>query len=945
MLTFGALGFVSPAILIALVALPVLWWMLRAVPPAPVRRRFPGIALLLGLHERDPESQRTPWWLLLLRIGALAALILALAGPVLNPQPSEPGSGPLLVVMDASWASAANWPQHIERAGQALAEARREGRTVAVVTLTAPPADPLAFRGAEHWQERLAALAPQPVAPHPDLPDWVSALPAQVDTLWLSDGLAHEGRGTLHDALSQRGRVRVFEPRRGVLALAPARFDGGSVSVPVRRSDHDTAPTTLDLVAIGPDPAGTERELARAEAAFAAGETETVAEFALQPELRNRVTRFQIVDRRGAGATSLTDDGLRRRKVGLLDTRDDTEALALLTPLHYLRQALAPGTDLIEDAGIDELLLSAPDVIVLADMPGLSDDETTALLDWVDDGGLLLRFAGPRMAAAGQDDAVGAANLRPDDPLLPVPLRMGGRTVGGAMSWGEPRRLAPFRDDTPFAGLSVPEDVEIRAQVLAQPDPELAERSIAELADGTPLVTRRMQGAGQIVLFHVTANAEWSSLPLSGLFVDMLERLSVSARGSQPEPADMAGTDWQLETRIDGFGQLHRASDRPAIDGAVLSDALIGARPLDADLAPGLYAGPSRRVALNATDATTRLDAARWTPGTEIETGLSRPEQPLAGYFLALTAMLLMADALATLALGGRLVRTAIAVLALGMVAIVPAADAQTGDRAAQSSPDTSDGPVDARILEATESVVLAHVATGDARVDEIARAGLEGLSEALFRRSSVEPGAPMEVDPETDELALFPFLYWPIVETSPIPSSDGYARLNRYLRSGGMILFDTRDAEVARLSGTTPEARRLRAIAAGLDIPPLEPVPSDHVLTRTFYLLSDFPGRHANSTVWVEAARADAERAEGMPFRELNDGVTPVVIGGNDWAAAWAIDEDGLPLLPVGRGMTGERQREMALRFGVNLIMHVLSGNYKSDQVHVPALLERLGQ
>ena len=81
------------------------------------------------------------------------------------------------------------------------------------------------------------------------------------------------------------------------------------------------------------------------------------------------------------------------------------------------------------------------------------------------------------------------------------------------------------------------------------------------------------------------------------------------------------------------------------------------------------------------------------------------------------------------------------------------------------------------------------------------------------------------------------------------------------------------------------------------------------------------------------------------MPFRNLNDGVTPVVIGGNDWARAWAVTANGAPMFPVGRGAAGERQREIALRFGVNLIMHVLTGNYKSDQVHVPDLLDRLGQ
>lgn len=159
------------------------------------------------------------------------------------------------------------------------------------------------------------------------------------------------------------------------------------------------------------------------------------------------------------------------------------------------------------------------------------------------------------------------------------------------------------------------------------------------------------------------------------------------------------------------------------------------------------------------------------------------------------------------------------------------------------------------------------------------------------------------------------------------------------------MILFDTRDAGRPASGSASPAAQRLQQLALPLDIPPLEPLPSDHVLTRAFYLLQDFPGRHPRGALWVEAAPADAQQVEGIPFRDLNDGVTPVVIGGNDWAAAWAVDTNGRPMLPVGRGYAGERQRELAYRFGVNLVMHVLTGNYKSDQVHVPALLERLGQ
>ncbi|MCC0081740.1 MAG: DUF4159 domain-containing protein [Rhodobacter sp.] len=932
-MNLAALGFAAPWVLWALVALPILWWLLRAVPPAPVRRRFPGVALLLGLRDKDPESQRTPWWLLLLRVAALAALILALAGPVLNPSRVVPGQGPLLVVMDASWASARDWPRRIERVTQALEAAQRAGRTVSVVELTDPPAVAPEFRAADHWRERLPGLMPRPWSPASDLPAWTADLPPGTETLWISDGLARDGRAALLAALAGSGPVSVFEPATPVLALAPPVFDGQAVTVTARRTPGGVQELTLN--ALGRDPAGAERVLDHAALRFAAGAVNADARFDLPPELRNRVTRFQIDGARGAGTVALTDDSLQRRKVALLSVREGSERLALLSPLHYLREALRPSADVIESASLDDLLLAGPDVIVLADMPGLTEGESQALLHWVEEGGLLLRFAGPRMAGAGASAALGGGGGgQQDDPLLPVRLRAGGRTVGGAMSWGDPRSLAPFPDQSPFVGLPVPADVGIRAQVLAQPGPDLAAHTIAALADGTPLVTRAARGAGQVVLFHVTANAEWSNLPLSGLFVQMLDRLAISTRGARPDAGDLAGTHWQPQEVMDGFGLLSRADDRAAVPGEDLAPVLSGERQPGPDLQPGLYAGTALRIAVNATDAQTPLTPAQWPLGTVVETGARQAEVPLAGYLFAAAAAVLILDALATLALGGRLLRAAMLVFALGLAASPRAqAQAPTGD-------------VDPRILQATENVVLAAVATGDPQVDAVALAGLRGLSDALYARSSVEPGDPMRVDIETDELSVFPFLYWPVTADSPLPSAQAYDKLNRYLRTGGMILFDTRDAEQARLTGgTTAAGRRLQDIAAGLDIPPLEPVPADHVLTRTFYLLTDFPGRYQGGTVWVESAPADAQQAEGMPFRNLNDGVSPVVVGSNDWASAWAVDEQGVPMAQVGRGTTGERQREMAMRFGVNLIMYVLSGNYKSDQVHVPALLERLGQ
>lgn len=926
----GPLGFTAPLILTALVVLPVLWFLLRAVPPAPIRRRFPGVALLLGLKDEETVTDKTPWWLLLLRAAAIAALIFGFAGPVLNPEPQRAGSGPLLIVVDGTWADAADWPRRVERMEALLSEAARAGRPAAVVTLADLPKSGSApqFQAADAWNTRLPAIQPRPWEPQPEAVDaFIAALPGDgFETYWLSDGLARETRAPLLAAFEARGTVTVYEPPHAILALKPPAYRDGLIALEALRPPGGPA-QTVDIAAFGRDPAGIERELARGSAEFGAGDVAAPLELSLPPELRNRITRFEVPGQRSAAAVSLTDDALKRRKVAIVAARSDREGLALLSPTHFLREALQPTADLMEGP-LEDMLLASPDVIIMPDIARVSEEETAKILAWMEEGGLLLRFAGPALAASD-------VSRTTEDPLLPVRLREGGRSVGGAMSWGEPKALRAFAPGSPFFGLTLPGDVAVTAQVMAQPDPQLAERTIASLTDGTPLVTRKAVGQGQVVLFHVTANAEWSTVPLSGLFVQMLERLAVSAGRTGGEGGEMAGTTWVAEELIDAFGRVGKAGTLPGIPGEVLEAAAPGpAAP------PGLYSGDDRRIARNVTRADSVLEPAVWPAGVQVEGAVVTTERDLKGSVLSAGIVLLLVDLLLSLwlsgRLGGRVGRAGATAAALLAALALPAA----GPARAQET-----GGADGFAMAATSDVVLAYVMTGDAQVDRVAEAGLEGLSQRLSERTSVEPGAPIGVNLERDELAFFPFLYWPVTADQPIPSAHAYANLNRYLRSGGLILFDTRDADMAGTGGQTPEGRRLALIAAPLDIPPLEKLPPDHVLTRTFYLLQDFPGRFNSHDIWVEAAPADAEQVEGMPFRNLNDGVTPVVIGGNDWASAWAVSDSGMPLMAIGRGTSGERQREIAARFGINLIMHVLTGNYKSDQVHVPALLDRLGQ
>ncbi|MGE4612342.1 MAG: DUF4159 domain-containing protein [Paracoccaceae bacterium] len=896
----SGLAFLNPWLLAGLLVLPLLWWLLRATPPSPKHLRFPGVNLLIGLRDVETMPHKTPIWLLILRMLAVAAAITAFAGPVLNPEVRSEDDGPLLILMDGGWASANDWADRIEVIETLLDQAARAGRPTVFASVSQPLPQEMPYKDARDWLPTVRGLQPQAWAPdRAAVVDWLNH-GAEFDTIWLTDGLRHEGVD-LAATLSAKGALRLIGTVNRPLGLLPLQLDAGQLTVKVIGGAGVDEMVTA--TAFGPAPNGAEVAFSSASGTLLAGENSTELVFDMPLELTNRVTRVVLQGQGSAGAVALADDSSRRRKVALVGSSID-EGPQLTAPMHYLRKALQPNAALIE-GNLNDVLLSAPDVIILPDIGNLSPRSASSLLEWVERGGLLVRFAGPRLAKEG-------AGQVEDDPLLPVRLRAGGRTLGGAMAWNTPKHMQPFPANSPFFGLTVPNDIEVFAQVVAQPSPALAVRSLATLEDGTPVVTARTQGDGRVALFHVTANAEWSSLPLSGLFVQMLERLSISSASSSDTHAVLAGRVWMPERVLDGFGRLGAVDNAAPVTGERLAE------PVGRDARPGLYTSGDLGVTVNVLRVGDRL-AAMDAP---IELIGQTSEQSLKPWFLMAAVVLFMLDILGTLWVTGRLSNSG-AMRAAGVILLVgllPAPDASADE---------------ARAILAANDTVLAYVITGDANIDMVSAAGLLGLGNILTERTSVEPVAPIGVNVETDDITVLPLLYWPITPQQSGLTDTAVTKLNRYLASGGMIVFDTRDAHLGSGFGVqTPNGRALQRLTESLDIPPLIPVPEGHVLTRAFYLLQDFPGRWIGPSVWVAAGGGAS-----------NDGVSPVVIGANDWASAWAVTDSGQPMFPVGRGLTGQRQREVSWRFGVNLVMYVLTGNYKADQVHVPAFLERLGQ
>ena len=913
---FSSLSFLFPWLLGALAIVPALWWLLRVTPPRPQVVRFPAFFLLRDLQVASKAPARTPWWLLLLRCLLVMFFILALAEPVSRLQSNIPGEAdaPVMVIVDNGWSAAVNWDKRLSRIKSMLAPLQRSERNVYIApTAAAPDAAAPALLGpmtAAAAQETIAGLLPQAwPAQHGSVAALIGELPADQRpgyAVFFSDGSSRSSMDTqeMIAALTQSGAV--VELVQDDTVNRPAllrRIDEtpGQLAFEVELLKARDQQTSMMLVATS-DSGALIDEL---RFAIPAGEKTTRIDWLMDEGLREEVARIALREPQMASTVYLTDAQWRQRPVGVITDSGQKDNASFLNEVYYLKRALEGDSTLAMDS-VDALMEQQRAVMIWPDSAPLTAPDRAKLLEWVEQGGFLIRFAGPTLAA------------NPDDALLPVNLRAGQRAMEGALTWEKPVVLGAIAETSPFYGLDIPPDVTVTRQVLASPDPETFERTWLQLADGTPLITGGAIGKGSIALIHTTAGPDWSNFCYSGLYVDVLRRMVALSRGISDYRAALTLAPLQV---MDGYGRL-----QPPASGSIASviDTKGDYEP-SSRTPPGIY-GDSQQFQVYTLGQ--HLSGLYPLPSFDQKitrsTYAAQGEENYKPLLLKLALLLLVADLLATLVLRGFIALPAIAnwrkTTAAGVVLaclfmVAPAQAQDVPDDAARAS-----------------NIYLAFVETGDQSVDQISRNGLESLARILTARTSIRVRGVVGVDPEIDKLYTYPFIYWPMTSSQRPLSLTAAQEVQSYMTRGGTVLFDTRDLQFGDIDGQTVGVEHLRALTQSLQIPALMQVEKGHILTKSFYLLDSFPGLYAGGKLWVE--------------KDPNanyDSITSVVIGGNDWASAWSDDAADRARLPVQPG--GDRQREMALRFGVNLVMVTLTGNYKADQVHVPFILQRLGQ
>lgn len=930
------LAFASPWVLTALITLPLIWLLLRLTPPKPQNEIFPPLVVLEKLVPKEETPAQSPWWLILLRLLMAALVIFAMAGPIWNPKKKILNhSGSILLVLDDGWASGPLWETIKETALNIVLEAEKTNRLITLVTTSDPQSASNNPQSADEVSAIIEASVNRSI--RPDFTNLTEKIREIFNSstfgeiIYLSDGLnrAPESGKLINQLEKFNQPINVLTPDITKLAILsdiqnrPAKMTG-KVSRPL-----NTSMLPLRIKAYDKDGL----VVAQSPVIIRDGKKTAEFEFSGPVELRNQIVRISIENNTHAGAVQLLDDSNRRRIVGLISGQSSDISQPLLSPLYYINRALAPFSDIrISDTSnldkaADELIRQNVSAIIMTDIGTISAETNAKLEKFVSQGGLIIRFAGPRLAA------------NPESTLLPVDLIKGDRFIGGALSWETPKKIAPFEPNSPFFGLSEPKNIVVSRQVLALQSRDLENRTWARLEDGTPLITAKQMGAGWIILFHVNADNNWSNLPLSGSFVEMLRRSINLSKSSIKANSQSTGLRLPALETLNGKGSLTPPSSsvKPLIvkNGVELATSL--------ENPPGLYGTKDGYRALNLIrkdDVIASLDPLLNGKTITRHYYSGQTSFIFKPWLLFAASLLFLIDCLAVLWFAGviksmRPLKAFSNSLLVLTSALILTLIAPTSGKAQNISADGLN-------FSPALRTHFAYVKTGNARVDEISRAGLLGLTRFISARTALEPGEPLGVDISKDDLSFFPFLYWPIDEDNPTPDDATMARIDAYMKQGGSILFDTKDQINGLLNGTDNSGNfKLREILSSLDVPPLEPVPTDHVLTKSFYLLKNFPGRYQGGDLWVEQIRQNEE--DGARPARAGDGVSTIMITSNDFAGAWAIDNNNRSLFATIP--PDPRQREYAFRAGVNIVMYTMTGNYKADQVHIPALLERLGQ
>ena len=898
----NTLAFTNYYALLGLLALPLVFLIVKLFPPTPKKIFFSSFYLIDKIDKISVAKKKIPFWLLVYRLILIILIILFFCEPYLNisEKKSDENVNNYIIVADIGWSISKEWDKFKKTVNAISIEAEKKNKTVSFYhSNTADNFKPKVFKSSKDINQYLKNLNPVP---------WQFEKSYLKEIIKNNDNFKNNKVFFIFSKFDRKNYSKQIEdldfidkkvknkilidPVESIIFFKNINISKENIKFEIARHAL-LKPNTKFTIRI----TNIKNQLVFKKD-FMLEKNQSVFYYNEKFPLKvmNQMHKIEIVEQNHAGAKYYFDDYSKKRKIGIFAENYSYKENPLLSPVYYLEKSLKED-NILTIGSLDYLIKLNCSVIIVPDKGNIPEKDHLILSNWLNNGGTLIRFSSTKLAKSN-------ANFLPSSNLF-----MSVRNVGRTLSLAEMLKINPFKKTSIFHGLPVPKDIVFKKQLIVDNDNSNLQ-IVASLSDKTPLVSLGKRNRGKVFLFHVTANNDWSNLPISSLFAGMLQRIILLSEKNITESI----TNLSLTKEINSFGDLKNTIRNYTVkDSAVLKKVAPSKK-----FPPGIYENKELTVALNLSNKISDKHFKNsFDKRYRILSNFTEQIIDLRPFLIKIILLMFITDMIISMILQNHFKfisffykKKSIMSIFFFLILFV-----------------NSDSVYSENLLNDT---YLAYIKTNDEKLNAISYSGLNTIKNLLETRTSVSPKAVIEIDIIKDPIYSIPFLYWPLSKDLIEINIKTETKIKNYLANGGMILFDVIGFSRENFSLENSKFKKIENFLSSIEANNLTPITKDHTLTKSFYLLKKFPGRWDNKNLLIESSNL-----------EVNDGVSSVILGFNDWASAWALDNNNNPIFPVVPG--GERQREISYRFGINITMYALTGNYKSDQIHFKSILNRL--
>ncbi len=900
MLNIGNIVFQNPYFLILLLTFPFFWKYLRSSPLPPSLVKFPAIILVSNHKSIDNTPEKNSFFILLLRILIFIILVLVLSKPKfgkINHSKFEQ-----LVIIDNSWTSSANWNDRKSKIKELLKSYKFSNFNFTIMSTTQHSKNDIlnvTTNNYEEAKEFLHKLKPFPWEPNYELVKKnLKNKEKNFDSVfWFTESIINIEKKKLYEFLKQDNLFIVSSLNENLPPILKLNTQSNETyEFEITHLDEGISNGFIDAYDKN------RRLLFRFkynEKFEKDGEFfKTNVNLVLPVYLKNKVDFFQVNSIRTPSTVVYLNKWEKNKLVGLSTLNSNKNIQELDKGNYYVKKALEKNYKIVED-NLENLLAQNLKIIYIDDSYLIEKSLEKKLLTWLKNGGTLIKLSGKKL--------IRELNLGNENFFdFTFSLLKESSNLGKNLSLKNFLKIREFDNRSPFFGLVIPNEIKIKKYIQSNVKKSENIETLANLENGASLISAMNFGKGKMILFHVPCNLDWSNLCFSYLFVDLNERIINSIKGFKEENERIL----KPYLSINGFGEL----EKPYPESLNIIKNLVQKQvKVKYDKPPGLYKDSNGIYALNLSDSLDyNFKKFEFEEKIFSINTLNHKGSDLQNILISIVFILFILENLFIMiskqAINFNIKKN---FKFLFVFLLIP-----TNLIATEKS-----------IFSLVSSNKIGYVITKNKNINEINENGLISLSNFITQKTAAIMELPEPIDFYTDELYYYPLIYWSIIDENTNLDENEIKKINNYTKNGGLLIIDCK----TQLNNILPDdcLKIFRNIFPLNFFSKFKVLNNSHAISKSFYLLNSFPGRR-NNKVFVTSNES-----------QKSDKGASIVLSNNHWTDSWALNKDKDFLFPLLDNI--ENQRTLSFRFGLNLLIHSLTGNYKTDQVHVPEILKRI--